>query len=337
MSLVEDFAELFEGRKDAYGTEEGGCKRLGEDAAPAAAATWHFLVERHLQGLEPLGVYPMVQHPVVDKDIDYGFPVEWCVKWGCVDLDVKREGKSRYDYETEEDAHQAARNLVTALEVLGTTGWIERTRSGGRHVWVFATGWTVAQYMRRALLVACQVADVPPTEVNPKQETLAEGALGNYVRLPYPGGWEDDGSRYIYPPPRPESEYKGGWFSISREGFVERALAARSEPHVYKAAADLYVPPKPPVAVHVAPSAMHSDITRRLNGLAFTIWRDGPAPGVSDRSRTLFTLAAACRDSGLAPTEAYGVVEDLDARIGKFVGRNDREKQLTRIIERAYQ
>jgi hypothetical protein len=38
----------------------------------------------------------------------------------------------------------------------------------------------------------------------------------------------------------------------------------------------------------------------------------------------------------MTQTDTYIVVEDLDARIGKFAGRVDRDKQLNRIIERAF-
>lgn len=179
------FAHLFEGSKKAFGTENGG-------SAPTTNEDWPKLWHHHLHGERPIGVYPMVENVTFSSPEGAEEPdqivFDWGVRWGCIDLDVKREGKRRYDYETEEEAHVAAINLCAVLTQLGIDGWIEVTRSRGRHVWVFSKAFVRARTMRRALLVACEVAGVPPTEVNPKSEALAPGQLGNYVRMVYPNG-----------------------------------------------------------------------------------------------------------------------------------------------------
>jgi hypothetical protein len=148
---VKQFAELFQGRTDAYGTWDGGAAR-----SPVTLETF----ERHLFGAELIGIYPL-------RD-------EGIVRWGCSDIDV--------------DDYDAACNLQTALLMKGVRSWIEKTRRG-YHVWVFCSEWVTARVMRRALLAAHAAIGLPAKEVNPKQEE-AKG-LGNYVRLPYPSVFDE--------------------------------------------------------------------------------------------------------------------------------------------------
>ena len=202
-------------------------------------------------------------------------------------------------------------------------------------MWVFAREWVPAATMRRALLVACNLVDVPPSEVNPKNESFdSPDTLGNYVRLPYPGSAEV-GDRTVY-------NVSGGaheWLTVL--AFVGAALATRARTEDLDAAAALWQPPAPPVQVKVVASVGSLDgmlperIRKQMNGLAYTVWRDGHLQ-VSDRSRTLYTLAAACADSQMSHSDTFIVLSDLDDRLGKFVGRPDRDKQLIRIIERAF-
>jgi len=323
--LVARFAELFEGNTQAYGTEEGGCVRIpGGDAHVLAwESAWH----NHLEGGVPIGVYPMVCN---DNGLRHGIDIidpQWLVKWGCVDLDVKREGKRRYDYETEADAHQAALNLHKALSYLGIDGWIEITRSRGRHVWVFADGWVPAATVRRALLVACQVADVPPTEVNPKAETLPEGSLGNYVRLPYPGALTGGEDRRIVTVDGVILDLDTFLHDVWPQG------ASR-----FQEVADLWVPPKA-TKVELDPAQLKvatSTLTNRLNPLAWTIYEEGPLDG-NDRSGTLIRLANCCKESGLSPQEALTIVTDADRRWGKYSNRPDAMTRLQDVVRRGYQ
>lgn len=320
------FADLFEGRHDAYGTEEGGCTRI-----PPACVGHVQTIERHLSGTFPIGVYPMV---CFDDDLRHGIDIidpEWRVKWGCVDFDVKTKGKPSWDYETERDAHIAAVNLQKVLAALGVTSWIERTRSHGRHLWVFASTWTAAAVMRRSLIVATSVAGVSSREVNPKQESLAADQLGNYVRLPYPGGsfdtrimvraWTDEpqGLRAYLPP------------SV----FVKEATAARTPVATLEAIANKYVAPEPIREATIVPydGPEHGPL-RRLRPLGKAIYKNGPHDG--DRSNGLYLLAKCCMESGLTTGEALSLVDQAAERWGKFEGRRDRQEQLQRIVGRAY-
>jgi len=301
--LVERFASLFEGRRDAYGADHGECIRLNEAEHGFQHLVWNGLWKNHLSGDQPIGVYPIVSY---------------LVKWGCSDIDV--------------DDLQAAVNLRNALKALDITAWIEVSKAKGYHVWVFAEQWISAAIMRRALLAAHDIAGVPATEVNPKQERLAPNAFGNYVRLPYPGGLQaqwNDGRRLVIDPDLNN-------VAMPLTVFLDVADFHRTSQAVLQAAADLYVPPPEPEKISVKPVGFRGrlDAQTRLNGLAWTIYCDGPLEG-GDRSGTLFKLAVAAFDSGLDPNEVYTIVEDADARWGKFSERRDGAQQLERIVARA--
>lgn len=310
--LVDQFAELFAGRTDAYGSNAGGCVRQ-----PVTRSTW----ERHLSGEEPIGIYPLitglllsVEHRVYGMDGNY-------VRWGCSDIDV-------------EDL-TAAVNLHKALKVLGLTSWVERSRSKGYHVWVFASEWVPAQDMRHALLLAHQLIELHPKEVNPKQVGGVE--LGNYVRLPYPGHWRETAEPF---PDRQvvldiEGEGLRAWLPL--RWFVEHALATRNSPMAIAKAAAMYVPPRSVQAVSAtALDGELSGITDKLSGKGWTIYRDGPLPG-GDRSGTMLRFVAEANASGLTADEAYTLLVDVDSRWGKhYLDRPRGEELLHGIVDRIY-
>ena len=156
--IIKDFASLFNGRTDAYGSWEGGCIK-------ETVTENRFM--KHLWGQEYIGIYPMMDNNKV-----------W---WGCSDIDVN-------------DIDQA-RNIQLALKLKNIDSWVEKTVKGF-HVWVFGKEPIEARVMRRALLAAHTVAKVPAKEINPKQETTS--GYGNYVRLPYPGAlFEPSSVRYM--------------------------------------------------------------------------------------------------------------------------------------------
>jgi len=157
-NIVKDFASLFAGRTDAYGSWEGGCIKT-----PVTQASY----TKHLWGQEYIGIYPMMDDNTV-----------W---WGCSDIDVN-------------DIDQA-RNIQLALKLKLIESWVEKTIKGF-HIWVFAKQPIEARVMRRALLAAHSASKVPAKEINPKQEKIS--GYGNYVRLPYPGAlFEFPTTRYI--------------------------------------------------------------------------------------------------------------------------------------------
>lgn len=312
-----EFIELFRGNETHHGSDFG--------SAVKGAPRW----DRHLLGVEAMGVYPSWHR-------DDGFSIELVCRWGCVDFDIKSEHHKSYDYETEDEAHVAALDLQKVLAALGITSWIERTRSHGRHVWVFADRPVPARTMRRALLVACGLADVSAREVNPKSEELAEGKLGNYVRLPYFGGNKFGAAlterAVIY---LPEVWWaRQSFYNV--EGFVREAYEHRTSRDVLTEIASYWVPPAPAVArPEIQPYRGElREVTTKLDGHGYVVFRDGPATG--DRSGGLVYLAHSCARSGLTFDEAFAVLWNADERWGKYHDRADGQRQVEKIIERAY-
>ena len=123
------------------------------------------------------------------------------------------------------------------------------------------------------------------------------------------------------------------------EDYVRLAEGGQNSPDLFADAARLYVPPPPPRAVVLGgePTEAAEVIARKLKGLAFTIWRDAVPLEGGDRSTMLARLAHLCFDDGLSAEEAYVIIDDVDARCGKFVNRKDRDDQLLKLIERAYE
>lgn len=309
--VAERFAALFRGSVEAYGTEKGGCVRAIPD------------VQGHLTNGEPIGIYPI-------RKVGVGLDT----KWGCVDIDITTEQKPGGDVATEEEAHAQACNIQTALRLEGITSWIEITRSRGRHVWVFAEDWMPAAIIRRALIVACRLAGASEREVNPKQETLAEGQLGNYVRLPYVGRdvpfTLEPGIRYTRVMVKPD----GTKYTL-REFLAEAVAALASVQDLTNLAALYKEPPRPTHFASDKTPEVDRELTKRLGGLAWTIFCNGPIEG-RDRSSTLMRLAHLCREDRLTPDEALAIVFDADGRWGKFYDRADGEQRMTSMVERAY-
>jgi hypothetical protein len=327
MDTIETLTDLFLGNPRAVGTEEGGCERL--DIDEAGLGEWRAAVWNHFHGERtPIGVYPMVND-------DQG---RWWVRWGCIDYDMG-----------EPDSLIHAWNTQRVLERFGITSWIEVSRSKGHHLWVFASEWVPAATMRRALGATQQMLGIPLKEVNPKQETLGldkEGRpqLGNYVRLPYPGALGDnaggitaDGRREVLFGNDPAH-----LFHLFAEQFAREAHASRVSAEQLAPLVERYQPPPEAAAFDTPPpehlTGLVSQWQPHLNGLAYTIWRDGPSAG-SDRSTTLARLAYKIAEQTtppIPPEACFAFLEDLDRRIGKFVGRTDRDEQLEKMVARAY-
>lgn len=300
------FARLFEGRKDAHGADHGKCIRHHVNPE-----YWQALFRRHLEGIEPIGVYPMCYHSPSQG------AGGWYVKWGCSDIDV--------------NDLQLAINLRTALKVLGITGHVEVSKSKGYHVWVFTHTWVPASTMRRALLAVHQLADVPATEVNPKQERLEGDRLGNYVRLPYPGALETgttkDQRRMVLMDVG-EHGRRIMFHSLFEFLNLAEAGASKTGAELFEAA-KLYEPP----VKHPPPIMREWDGVEpaQLNPLGSMIFREGPLEG-RDRSTALFKLAVEGFRSDLDIAEVYALVEKADERWGKFVGRPDRQQRLEALV-----
>jgi hypothetical protein len=296
MSDIDDFITLFRGRGDCYGSDEGGCVRK-----PLERRTF----VDHLEGSIGIGVYPAVPSST-----------PFCV-WGCSDIDV-------------EDL-PSARLLQRTLKTAGVMSWVERSRSKGYHVWVFAEDRVPAEDMRRMLLAAHQVADYPAREVNPKQSDVSTHKVGNYVRLPYRGGLVATPERRVilddHDTPMP------------LDVFVYHAMRDRTPVERIQFLASHYVPP-----ARVAPSIDFSSLAdedleealRTTSPLARVIWKQGPLES-QDRSTALMRLAHVCYRSGVTPSMCRVIVVDADKRWGKYHLRGEAgQVEINKIVERAY-
>lgn len=295
MDTTSQFIRLFRGRGDVYGHNEGRCVHQ-----PLTRPQW----DQHLDGTEPIGVYPAV--PTPNGAI--------CA-WGCTDID--------------NGSYEQARLLQATLRSAGIVAWIERSRSKGYHIWVFVSAPVTAEAMRNMQLVAHQVADLEPKEVNPKQTDVSLHKYGNYVRLPYPSGLVSAPDRQVIiddnqkPIPLPE--------------FLQMAYDDMNDPHDIMRIANMY---KPPVKQHIViditdPSNDLAEGLRQISPLGYVIWRDGPLEG-RDRSRTLVRLAYLCHDSGMSPSACAMVIRDADRRWGKFHMRATVDEELAKIVQRVY-
>jgi hypothetical protein len=291
--LAKQFHNIFQGREDRYGAWWG--------EAIAQPVTIE-LISDHLDGKTGVGIYPATAN-------------ETCF-WGCVDIDV--------------DDIVTTVNLQTALASKGVKAFTERTRKG-YHVWVFTENAVPLWVMRRALQAACAAIGYSPKEVNPKQESLAETPIGNYVRLPYFGG-NDCFERYIF-------QYNISQRQATRlsvEQFVAEVETYGFTPQATLIELAALYTPEPKVAVTVDDTVDPiglSLILNRVDGLSHTIWRDGPLDG-SDRSGTLAKLAYRLADQQFTPDEMFAVLKSADRRWGKFYARADGDHQLLKLIER---
>jgi hypothetical protein len=285
---IEKFMLLFGGRTDAHGTWEGGSKK-----SPVSYETF----AKHLYGEELIGIYPLTDGSTV--------------RWGCSDIDV--------------DDLDAARNLQTALRVKSVPSYVEKT-ARGFHVWVFANDWIPAPIMRRAFLSAHEVIGLPPKEVNPKQEEA--NGLGNYVRLPYPGGIDS----------MPENRY----MLFDREDepmtlkqFIDSAYDTRVNINLLRPLAERHRPKTRAVLDQLQTSASVQEALTHVNAFVKNIWREGPFES-RDRSNTLCKMVHKMHEQGTPMNMAYIILADADKRWGKFHLRTDCVEQLVKIVEDIY-
>ena len=304
---VREYIQTFRGRGDALGGWDGYARR--EPVSPE-----HF--ERHLTSQSKkdwIGVYPHLGSRGVS--------------WGCIDIDGKdfptEPGADTWDWER---MHELACNLRTILDVKDVYAHIEQTRNG-YHLWVFPDEPTVpAAFMRRALMAACKALSYDPKEVNPKQEELHTGKLGNFVRLPYYGFL---GRRH-----QPDRFFINGfddWYDL--EEWLTH-VRKRTSTQALQTLSQLWTPPTPKKFDGPPPKDVEG-VLSVVPGLCYTIWRDGPLEG-SDRSNTLLKLGYELRDAGITAPSAFTVVKDADRRWGKFYDRPDCDEQIMNIVEHVY-
>lgn len=310
---VRKFALLFAGCSHAYGGDEG--------YAVHNQVTYD-TYRRHLEGVEPIGIYPCIQLPdprlAPSSDGLY-------VRWGCCDIDTG-------DW-------QETWALWNALNAMGIPAHVERSRSKGWHVWVFSQGWVPAATMRRALKVAYKAIELPAKEANPKSEYLRPGQLGNYVRLPYKGGG-------LVPSRTQErqtfvvgfSAYDDGRPTSFTDFMADGGPATVSQETLAYWAAKWYEPPRPDLGISVDDVLKDEQLQPLVNRLSPSLrrlWESGPK-NEHKRSEGLVALAHQTARAGFGPQEVYSLVSSADRIWGKYSGRNNGQNYLLDIVERAF-
>jgi hypothetical protein len=307
VTVANDFATLFQGNPAATGTEEGGCDRSHRPHDER--------INDHLGSGEPIGIYPMVHEHLTDK---------WWVWFSAVDFD-----------EGEEISRRHATALAEALRLVGLTGWVERSRSKGYHVWLYHQRPVEAVVARHALLWVCEVVNVPTKEVNPKQVSLQPGQLGNYIRIPYPGY----GAMPDIMPPRLERRVvlsPSTGLPLSLSAFVRQAMASRATPEQIAEVAARYKPPVRHVPRHT-PETLDLDVEELLEQVpkvARKIWHEGPLPG-GDRSSAMFKLASLIWEADvLSYDDTYTLLQAAPWQ--KFQGRADEDTRIHAVLGRVW-
>lgn len=176
---IELFLKLFNGRRDIYGIAKGTVER--NHKGDWNEVFWEALAQHHLEGADraDLGIY------LVRDDET--------VTFAAVDID--------------EPDFALAREVA---DLMPGKAWIERSRSGNYHVFVFFDEPLEAYYARAVLRGVVVGSGRPDLEIFPKQDGLREGMVGNYISAPWHGtsrpilwgGYGGTGESDIDPMPR---------------------------------------------------------------------------------------------------------------------------------------
>lgn len=151
------------------------------DTIEQARRMWNlFLPRTDVYGLtkghvrrEQLTSYMLFQHITGNTDFDLGFfPLrdDGTVRFAAIDLD--------------EPDFNRAREIA---ELIPGNAWVERSRSGNAHIYVFFSADCPAWVARGQLRKVLELMDLPRVEIFPKQAELIPGMVGNYISAPYFG------------------------------------------------------------------------------------------------------------------------------------------------------
>jgi len=302
VDVADTFARLHEGGRIA--TNYDGIRPLVDaqgEAYSAEGEPYVDAVRQHLEGEPPIGVYPLFRK-------DYQRTAEWYVNWLAVDLD---EGEPDFVH---------ACNLQRLLERFGVYGWIERSRSKGFHVWVYLRQPLPAEMGREAMVGACRLVDVPTKEVYPKQTVLEGKGFGNCLLLPYPNMGNPGRQVVVSDDDTP----------YPLDTFVEMAWESRATAHAVRSIHALYQ------ERHLKPIAKVEQVRVRdddnFGYIARRIW-DGDIQ--QDRSNALYAFACSLFRQNYSDYTVLHLTGKLDERVGKFVGRNDRDRRLEELVTNA--
>ena len=306
-NTVETFAALHAGGRIAV--NYGGIRPyVGVNGEPldAEGEPYEDTIRDHLDDEPPIGVYPLF---LMDDR-----PGVWHVNWCAVDLD---EGEGDIVH---------ARNLRTLLHEFGVTAFIERSRSKGFHIWVYLQKPIPATLARESVIGACEMVDVPTVEVYPKQTTLEGQGYGNCLLLPYPNMRNPGRQEVLDTDDNP----------LSLEKFTETAWATRAATYSMQTVHSLYrerhVRKVNEFLNETGVGGIKGRDDKNFKFIARQIW-DGDVQ--EDRSNALYAFACSLFRQNYRDDSVFRWSAALDEKIGKFVGRNDREKRLQELVTHA--
>ena len=197
---------LFAGRENVHARQwidEGG--RVGY--SPVHEPLAEHLLALHLQGTATLGVYPV--------------RADQTVLFGAIDIDVRKNALPAGQpvaAQLLETVRADARRLARQFEQLHLPVYVEDSGYKGVHLWFFLAEPVPAAEVKRFLEAVVQRVGPPDPqlqwEVFPKQEQVAEGQLGNLIKLPL-GIHLKTGRRCLF------TDLEGQEYS-DQEGFLAR-------------------------------------------------------------------------------------------------------------------
>lgn len=147
-AILNAFASLFKGRTDAYGSVEGRCNK-------DAVTLEHY--ERHLDGKESLGIYPL---------LDNG---------NC----------NFFAFDIDQPDFEKAKAIRAEMANLFLPVYIFKSKSKGYHIYGFGIVPIRAEHIRRIMAGVLTKLGIPKTEIFPKQDKIdPKTPYGNYINLP---------------------------------------------------------------------------------------------------------------------------------------------------------
>ena len=145
------FRSLFKGRSDCYGAESGNVKAQLTDS----------VITQHLLGQRRIGVYMLL------VDLTH---------FACIDVD--REDR-------EPIAVEDTKEILNISQTYGLSGYVERSKRKGYHIWYFFSDLVQASKVRAILKEIHSGSGISePVEIFPKQNHVKDGEYGNFVNLP---------------------------------------------------------------------------------------------------------------------------------------------------------
>ena len=173
--MMNQFKEIFEGLNCAYGqyipsnTYSENGKQKGKPFTVRKTVT-DILWQNHLDGKEPaLGIIPINEQSLC--------------KWGCIDID-------QYNFDHKKFIKKIKQKNLPLI--------VCRSKSGGAHVFLFASEHIQAALMRSKLKRMAALLGYSECEIFPKQEfiLIERGDTGSFLNLPYHAG--DKTTRYAF-------------------------------------------------------------------------------------------------------------------------------------------